>query len=90
MYKYRKKICAYSTPLSNIEFYKDLTKTLPIFYDNTENSFTTFKSIFDILYLVYTDKKQSIILYDLVNDKKITEIRKAHSAIITNLRHFFR
>ena len=88
MYKYRKKICAYSTPLSNIEFYKDLTKTLPIFYDNTENSFTAFKSIFDILYLVYTDKKQSIILYDLVNDKKITEIRKAHSAIITNLRHF--
>ena len=87
-YKYRKKIYDYSTPLSNIEFYKDLTKTLPICYNNYPNPITAFKSIFDIFYVVYTYKMQTIILYDLVNDKKITEIRNSHSKIISNLKHF--
>lgn len=74
--------------LSNIEYFKDLTKTLPIYYDNLENSFSVFNSINNVIYIIYTDRKRSIVSYNLVDNKKINEIRNAHFAVITNFRHY--
>ena len=47
-----------------------------------------FKSIDDILYFIYS-KKTSIISYDLINNKKITEIKDDKNSCITNLKHYF-
>ena len=46
-----------------------------------ENEFIVFKSIYDILYLIYTkvDKKEdikSIIIYNLLDNARVSEIRK--------------
>jgi hypothetical protein len=53
-----------------------------------DNTFTVFKSVNDILNLIYTDKSNSIISYDLVNNKIINEIKNAHNDLITSFRHF--
>ncbi len=46
-------------------------------YYNLDNTFTTFKSIDDILYLIYSNKINSIIFYNLVTFQKINEIKKS-------------
>ena len=53
-----------------------------------DNTFTVFKSVNDILNLIYTDKSNSIVSYDLVNNKIINEIKNAHNDLITSFRHF--
>jgi hypothetical protein len=53
-----------------------------------DNTFTIFKSINDLLYLVYSTKKKSIIFHDLNNLKIFTEIKKCHNEYITNIRHY--
>ena len=53
-----------------------------------DNTFIIFKSINEIIYLIYSTEKKSIILYDLIDYKKINEIKKAHENYITNFRHF--
>ena len=57
-------------------------------YSNLDNSFTIFKSISDILYLVYATYEKSIICYNLINQKKTTEIKNCHNRYITNFRHY--
>ena len=57
-------------------------------YDNLDNSFTVFKSINDILYLIYTNANKSIICFDLENNKKIKEVISKHNQYITNFRHY--
>ena len=52
------------------------------------NTFDIFKSIDDIIYLIYVNKNNSIIAYNLIDNKIIIEIRKAHDSNITNFRHF--
>ena len=52
-----------------------------------DNSFTIFKSINDILNLIYTNKDKSIVSYNLLDNKKILEIKNAHESYITNFRH---
>ena len=58
--------------------------------DNVNNTFTVFKSINDLsnLILVYSTKQNSITSYNLLENKKIIEIKKAHDDYITNLRHY--
>ena len=46
-----------------------------------------FKSINDILYFIYSNKINSIISYNLIDNKKINEIKKAHNSRISNLKH---
>ena len=53
-----------------------------------DNTFTVFKSINDILYLIYTNNNSSIISFDLIDNKKIIEIKNAHEEYITNFRHY--
>lgn len=50
------------------------------------NTFVIFKSINGIFYLIYS-KINSIINYDIINYKSISEIKNAHNSEITNFRH---
>ena len=53
-----------------------------------DNTFTLFKSIDDIIYLIYSNINKSIISYDILKYKKTIEIKNAHKRDITNFRHF--
>ena len=53
-----------------------------------DNSFTVFNSINNILYLIYSNKNNSIICYDLIQQKKIKELNQYHNKYITNFRHY--
>ena len=57
-------------------------------YLNLDNTFTVFNSINSILYLIYSSFYKSIICYDLINQKKIIEIKKCHNSYICNFRHY--
>ena len=54
-----------------------------------DNTFITFKSKHQILYLVYSNKNKSIISYDIINNKKVKEIKNAHDEYIINFRYYF-
>ena len=54
-----------------------------------DNTFSIFKSINNLLYLIYSNRNKSIICYDLIKFQKINEIKNAHSEYITNFRHYF-
>ena len=71
----------------DITYSKDLTKDSYVF-NNLDNSFCSFKSINNIYYLIYVNMYNSLISYDLIDNKKIIEIKNAHSKYITNLRHY--
>ena len=57
-------------------------------YFSFDNTFCVFNSINDILYLIYSNKN-SILSYNLIDNKKINEIKNANpkSYFITNFRH---
>ena len=77
-----------SNPMT-IEFSKDLI------YDSytnerLDNTFIVFKSIDNIFYLIYTNLDNSIIAYDLIDNKKMIEIKNSNYwSYITNLRYYF-
>ena len=56
-------------------------------YSGVDNTFTVFKSINNLLYLIYSNKNKSIICYNLINFRKVNEIKNAHNSYITNFRH---
>ncbi len=70
----------------NIHFLKNLTIDSYALM-GLDNSICIFKSINEILYLIFSDINLSIICFDLKDDKKIIEIRNAHNNDITNYRH---
>ena len=55
---------------------------------NFDNTFVIFKSINEILYLIYATKIKSIICYDLNNQNIIKKIKNSHNEYITNFRHY--
>ena len=73
----------------NIEFSKDLI------YDSytnerLDNTFIIFKSIDNIFYLIYTNLDNFIFIYDLIDNKKMIEIKNSNYwSYITNLRYYF-
>ena len=71
----------------DIKFLKNITKDS---YSNCllDNTFILFNSINGILYLIYSSENKSIISYNLNNNKKLTEIKKAHNDYISNFRHY--
>ena len=73
---------------NNIDFFKYLTKDS--YTSNCcDNIFTIFESLEKIPYLVYSNKKYSILFYNLLEDKIIKEIEKAHGRWeITNFGYF--
>ena len=81
-----KKDIEFNSNKINYEFITDIaTDSYSYGIDNT---MVTFKSIDDILYFIYS-KKISIISYDLINNKKINEIKDDKNSCITNLKHYF-
>ena len=54
-----------------------------------EKSFTLFNSIDNILTLVYSTKKFSIISYNISNNQIMSEIKNAHNDDIIAFNHFF-
>ena len=53
-----------------------------------DNSFCTFKSINNILILIYSNIDYSLIFCDLLNNKKVSEIKHAHNSDIGNIRNY--
>lgn len=55
------------------------------------NNYTmvTFKSKENILFLIYSNKNNSIISYNIFDNKIINKIKNAHKKIIINFRHHF-
>lgn len=75
--------------IKNIKFLYDLPKTSDSYTPSSlDNTFTVFNSIDNILFLIYSNRKCSIIFYNLINNKKMTEIKNAHNSFITNIRHY--
>ena len=54
---------------------------------NTDNSFSVFKSINDIFYLIYSNKIKSLICYDIYKEKKIFDLINYHNEYISSFRH---
>ena len=52
-------------------------------------NYVIFTSINNILYLVYASGDFSIACYDLINNKKINEIKNCHSKNILSLEHIY-
>ena len=75
----------------NIEYLQDLSNDsnnqFSIYY--LDNKFCVFKAINNIIYLIYSSNKFSIISYDLVNNKKINEIKKAHYYTVKGIRYIY-
>jgi len=53
-----------------------------------DNTFLVFKSIYKILFLIYSNRNKSIVFYNLIDNIKINEIKRAHNYDITNFRHY--
>ena len=70
----------------DILFYKNIIKDSFVKYA-FDNTFCTFKSINDIIYLIYSKKNSSIITYNLISQQIINEIKNAHTKYISSLRH---
>ena len=73
---------AYNTP-KNMQFSSDIVKDSFAGY-SYEDSFIVFKSVDNILQLVYATKEKSIISYDLDSKRNIAKKFKAHKNFITN------
>ena len=72
----------------DIEFINNLVEDS--YSDHTlDNTFCVFKSINNIFYLIYSNDKNSIIVYDIIYNKKINELKKAHENYITNFRYYY-
>ena len=56
------------------------------YMEELNKTFTIFKSIQEIFYLIYS-KNNSIINYDLNHYQILSEIKNAHNSVITNFRH---
>ena len=74
-----------NSPL-NIKFSKFLTTDS---YSNgfLINTFISFQSINNIIYLIYSNNCNSIIFFDLINNQKLNETKNAHDHPIFNFRH---
>ena len=71
----------------NIQYLKDITQdSYSYFY--LDNTFTVFNSVNNILYLIYSTRNRAIISYNLIENKKINEIKNAHKELIINFRHY--
>ena len=71
----------------DIYFLNDLINNCYTYYPFLDNTFCVFNSVNDILYLIYANQDKSIISYNIIDNKKINEIKKAHNSYITNFRH---
>ena len=52
------------------------------------NTFVVFRTKDNLLYLVFSDINKNIIFFDLISNKTVCTIKKAHKDYITNFRYF--
>ena len=71
-----------------LKFLTDLTNDAFSHY-KLDNVFIVFKSIENIIYIIYANLNYSIICLNLIDNKKIYEVKNAHSSKITNFRYYF-
>ena len=77
----------------NIDFnpkdFKLLFNLTKDYYPNCvlDNTFSVFRSINNIIFLIYGNINNSIISFNLINKEKINEIKNAHQEKISNIRH---
>lgn len=55
----------------------------------SNNSFEVFQSIYNILYIVYSKKNKSIIIFNLNENKKALEIKNGHLHHINIFKYYF-
>ena len=72
----------------NIHFLKDIIIDSIHCSSWIYNTFCIFKDINNILFLVYANYNNSIISYNLIDEKKVNEIKRAHKSSITNFRFY--
>ena len=71
----------------NLQYICDITKdSYSYFY--LDNIFTVFNSIDKIFYLIYGTNNKSIIAYNLIENKKVIEIKNAHKQLISSFRYY--
>ena len=72
----------------NFEFIKELTSDSKGSLNmSLDNSFAVFNSYDDILYLVYSNGMFSIVLYNLIDYKRINTVKNAHQSNINCFRY---
>ena len=78
----------FNTNPENLKFVKDLVDDAYSIED-LDNTFALFNSLKNIIYLIYTNKIRSLVIYDMIQDKITLEIKNAHkNQEIINIRHF--
>ena len=68
---------------------KSIINIISFIRNPKENTFSLFNSKDNILCLVYGTKELSIISYNINDNKKMIEIKKAHNDDIIGINHFF-
>jgi len=80
----------YKSNSFNICFEKNLINDSFKTYTNiVNNCFIVFKSYFDILHLIYSTNDSSLISYNLIDNKKIIEIKNDFQEYVSSFKHFF-
>ena len=69
-----------------IESLSELTKN-SYSDDVSDNTFTVFETIQKDVFLIFSNKKKSIVCYDLKEQNIVIEIKECHNEYITNFRH---
>ena len=73
-----------------IIFISNIVKNSETVFTNFNNNFLAFKTVNNLYLLIYIKQYQkSIISYDLINNKKINEIKNAHEDDISQLKNFY-
>jgi len=70
-----------------LKFQKDLIKDSFSSYPS-DNTSLIVKTIDDLLLIIYAKEDSTIICYNIINNQKVNEVRKAHDKYITNLRYY--
>ncbi len=73
---------------SKLIFYKNIIQDRWTKQDGYKNKFLIFNSIYNFSCLIYTNSSCSIICYNINENKKINEIKKAHKYNILDFQHY--
>ena len=87
MFKYAKMLFSKNKKITNtIDIEIPKIENQKVLINN--NTFVVFKSINDILCLIYSNDFRSIISYNLIDNKIINVIKNAHEEYIINFRYY--
>ena len=73
--------------LRNIHLFRSL-KIGSYSYKSIDNTFCFFKSINNVMHLVFATENNSIVSFNLLKNEKINEIKNAHHYLISNIRYY--